>query len=297
MSGPRQTESTRPLVSPFELKLELGIDEKRSWPAGLPAEADVLMAIGAQLMVDDALEEPHQRVLKLLPERLYQAVCRGLVGLTDAQPVASATASAWRVIVGADRSRGAVGSGVDQPALLALIDEATAARETLVASNVFALDVGASAEGLLTALTQAIEVLVHAARFKEQPKVVPAAQPLKPAAAPVARMLAIETVEKKPEKNSKKQAPTGPAGRLKLALAAGLMLVALYVFSGLIPGFRKNGPWVVVGDPDHGKGYLVPGYPGADEAQRSVMIKKLEADGVTVTYEDGEWVLERKPRK
>lgn len=294
MSGTSQPGSGRPVVSPFELTLELRIDEKRAWPGGLPAEAEVLMAIGAQLVVDDALEQAHQRVLKLLPERYYQAVCRGLVGLSGAQPVASATATAWRVILGADRSKGAVGSGVDQPALLALIDEATAARETLLASNVFALDVGASAEALLTALTGAIEVLVHAARFKEQPKVGLAAESSKVAVSPATRS---QAVEKKPEKKAEKSKPTDLAGRLKRALAVGLMLVALYVVSGLIPGFRKNGPWVVVGDPDHGKGYLVPGYPGADEALRSVMIKKLEADGVTVTYDDGEWVLERKPRK
>lgn len=294
MSGARQTESARPVVSPFELKLELAIDEKRSWPASLPAEAEVLMAIGAQLVVDDGLAQPHQRVLELLPDRLYQAVCRGLVGLSDEQPVASATARAWRAIVGADRSKGTVGSGIDQPALLELIDEATAARETLLASNMFALDVGASAEPLLGALTEAIESLVHAARFKEQPKAASAVEPARPAGGPSTRMLAIEAVGKKADKS---KAPTNLGQRLKQVFAVGLFLVALYFVTGLIPGFRKNAPWVVVGDPDYGKGYLVPGYPGADEALRSEMIKKLEADGVRVTFDDGEWVVQRKPKK
>ena len=256
--------------------LVIGFDVGRPWPLGIPAAAQVLQAIGAQAEVDPALQAAHLRVLSLLPEYLYDAARTSLAGATD--PVALATASAWRALVAADRLDAAL--GVDQPALQELINEAVDAREKLLAAGYFALDGGAGAEELMTALGEAVERLVEQAGFRAKARGTPS----------TTRLLSVSDVPAAAEPEVRR----GRAVRWAF-VATVLVTVAFHLTRFVLSDSGE--PWVVVGDVDRGNAFLAPGRPGADEASLRALISDLGSKGLRATKSpSGEWVVARIER-
>ena len=261
---------------PGGLKLELVkkmvcLDTRRPWPLGLPTTDEVLQAIGGQAEVEEALQAAHLRVLSLLPEHLHDAARTSLAGSTE--PVAVATASAWRALVATEFADAAI--GLDQPALQSLIDEAVDAREKLLAAGYFALDGGASAEELMAALGEAVEKLVEKAEFRAKPKSV--------SVGAGAKLLSLASV-----------APEVRRGRA-LRWACGLTVIAtcaLHLVAAFAPA---PAAWVVVGDVDGGQAFVAPSGPEGDEASLQSFLAELEAKGVHATRSaSGEWLLQRK---
>jgi hypothetical protein len=268
----RATEPTLELVPPVAPKV-IGFDVRRPWPLGVPAAADVLQAIGAQAEVDGALQSAHLHVLSLLPEYLYDAARTSLAGSAD--PVAMATASAWRTLIAADHLDAAL--GVDQPALQELINEAVDAREKLIAAGYFALDGGAGAEELLTALGEAVERLVEKAGFRAKAPGTPSDT----------RLLSVEAVPSAVEPEVKR-------GRaLRWAFIATAVVTTAFHLAQFATADAAE-PWVVVGDVDRGHAFLAPGVAGADEASLQARINGLGAQGLQATRSaSGEWVVQR----
>lgn len=250
-------------------------DVRRPWPLGLPIAAEVLEAIGAQAEVEPSLQPAHLRVLSLLPEYLYDAARTNLAGAAD--PLALATASAWRALVAADRLQAAI--GIDQPALQELINEAVDAREKLLAAGYFALDGGAGAEELMAALGEAVECLVEKAGFKARPRAEGTRSET--------RLLSVDSVAAAPE-------PAVRRGRaLRGALAVTVLITTAFHVESLASADPVE-PWVVVGDVDRGHAFLAPGGPGADEASLQVLISELSAKGLRATKAtSGEWTVQR----
>lgn len=203
-----QTLSPEPLVAPAPRPI--GFDGRRPWPLGLPTASEVLEALAARAEVDRPLQAPHRRVVSLLPEQLRDAVRSGQAG-GEANPLALATASAWRTLVANTQLDAAM--GVNHAALSALIDEAVDAREKLLAAGYFALDGGAGADRLVAALDGAIERLLTTARHH-----APGKRPA-PLRAPLA-------------------APTGPRRHraLRRVLWASLLLLSLIGLADLLLG-------------------------------------------------------------
>ena len=256
-------------ASPYELEVApLRIDERRPWPLGLPAEREALEAIADREHLALELKKPHLEVLRLLPEQLLDAARAALAG-TEA-PLAAVAASTWRAMVAAAGAELAL--GVDQPALRALIDEAAAAREKLVALGYFSLDGGAHAEPLLHALGEAIELLVRRARFQAKPKV----RGTKTSA-------------------SGKLVPVRSTSRaLKVVFAAVMLTGAAFHFSGFLENERARAAWVVVGDVDRGRAFLAPAGDSPSEASLQRLIVELKTQGIGATKSSsGEWVLQR----
>lgn len=255
--------------SPYELEVDpLAVDGRRPWPLGVPAGREVLEAIVDRGHVATALMPAHLEVLRLLPEPLMDSVATCLAGTED--PMGSATIDVWRAMVAAAGAEGAL--GVDQPALRALIDEAAAAREKVQALGYFSLDGGASAEPLLHALGEAIELLVKRARFVAKPR-----------------------VRGTRTSASGRLVPVRTTSRAIKAVAAGVMLVAaVFHSSGALEQYRARTSWVVVGDVDRGRAFLAPGGTEPDEASLRALIERLEQQGIGATKSAaGEWVLHR----
>ena len=252
--------------------LPVGFDERRPWPLGLPTLDRVLDAIGGQAEVDEPVQSAHLHVLSLLPENLYEAARTSLAGTND--PLALATASAWRALLAAERIGKAI--AVDQPALQSLIDEAVDAREKILAAGYFALDGGAGAEELLSALGSAIEQLVEQAEFRARAKPV--------SSEPHTRVVSIDV------------ATAVRVGGKALRWAAALtMIITLMVhLSGVITDGTPTA-WVVVGDVDHGYAFVASGGAEGDEASLKAFISQLESKGISATQSPaGEWVLSRQ---
>lgn len=256
-----------PVLAP-EPKL-VSCDERRPWPAGLPAVPDVLEAIGAQAQVAGPLRPVHQRVRALFPEYLVDAVKTSLAGSED--PVGVATAQAWRALVASDQLDAAL--GVDQPALRTLIEEAVDAREKVLAAGYFALDGGAGAEPLTTALAEAIERLVQKAAFKAKPVVAHS------------------------KKSTAARATPSVHRVLRWAFGAVLTATAAFHLSALLADDHPSEPWALVGDVDRGRAFLAPAGPGADEASLQKMIADLKAKGLSAEKSPaGEWIVKRTDR-
>jgi hypothetical protein len=254
------------LVVPPEV---LHFDARRPWPLGLPAASAVLDALGGLAEVDEGLEATHLRVLSLLPMDLHEAVRASLAG--NPAPLALATASTWRALVATDRLDAAL--GIDQPALLALIDEAVDAREKLLALAWFTLDGGADCEALLTLLGESIDLLLNRAGFRARARRARSGGKL------------LFTAPTAPS--------TGP-GRVRLAFLATMLMTAAFHGATFAGAARTNSAWVVVGDVDRGHAFLAPASAGADEASLQTLISQLEAQGVSATKSgSGEWVLHR----
>lgn len=248
-------------------------DLRRPWPLGLPPADAVLEAIVARAEVEEPLQASHLRVLSLLPEHLYDAARTSLAGTPD--PVGLATASAWRTLIALDVSSSA--AGADQAALQALIDEAVDAREKLLAAGYFALDGGASADELMTALGDAVEQLTEKARFRARPK--PRHEGVR------ARLLSIGV--------------SLPAAGTSRTIVLGWACVGTLLFTASVHLYNfatepTPTPWVVVGDVDRGHAYLAPGSPAADEASLRATIATLGSRGLEVIRSaSGEWVVQR----
>ena len=268
-------------LAPAEPTLELvpsaapqvvGFDVRRPWPLGVPSTAMVLQAIGAQAEVDPALQAAHLRVLSLLPEYLYDAARTSLAGAAD--PVALATASAWRALVAADQLETAL--GVDQLGLQELISEAVDAREKLIAAGYFALDGGAGAEELLATLGEAVERLVEKAAFHA-----------KQGTRSNTRLISVCDVPTE-------VTPEVKRGRvLRWVFVATALVTVAFHLSQFLMG-DSGEPWVVVGDVDRGHAFLAPGRPGADETSLQTKIGELGAKGLKITKsQSGEWAVER----
>ena len=255
------------------VKKFISLDVRRPWPLGLPSTDEVLQAIGGHAEVEEALQAAHLRVLSLLPEHLHDAARTSLAGSTE--PVALATASAWRALVATEFAEAAI--GLDQQALQSLIAEAVDAREKLLAAGYFALDGGASAEELMAALGEAVEKLVEKAEFRAKPRAVSEGARTK--------LLAVGDVE------------PGPGRRRGRALrwACGMTVVAtcaIHLVSAFAPA---PAAWVVVGDVDQGQAFVAPAGPEGDEASLQSFLSELEAKGVHATRSAaGEWVLQRE---
>lgn len=254
--------------SPYELAVDpLSVDARRPWPLGVPSGREVLEAISDREHVAPALKAAHQAVSRLLPEQLRDSVTAALGGTDD--PLASVSISAWRAIVAAECMEDAY--GVDQAALRALIDEAAAAREKLLALGYFSLDGGASAEPLLHALGEAIEVLVKRARFVAKPR-----------------------VRRTTSASGKLRAVRATSRVLKAACAATVLIAAVFHLNGALEERRARRAWVVVGDVDRGRAFLAPGGTEPDEAALQALIKQLQTQGIAATKSaSGEWVLHR----
>ena len=262
---PAPEEPTLALV-----KTVVAMDGRRPWPLGVPPSGKVLEAIGAHAEVEEALQAAHLRVLSLLPEHLYDAARTSLAGTDD--PVALATASAWRTLVAADFADAAI--GVDQPGLQMLIDEAVDAREKLLAAGYFALDGGASAEELMSALGNAIDHLVEKAQFRAKGK--------PGSARPATRVIEPEQVAR-------------PGHGLALRWACAVTVIATLAFHLFTFFSADRGSWVVVGDVDRGHAFIAPAGPEADESSLQLLVSQLEAKGLQVTKTaSGEWELHRK---
>lgn len=247
-------------------------DVRRPWPLGLPLASEVLQAIAANAEVDEPLQAAHLRVLSMLPEHLYDAARTSLAGAAD--PVALATAGAWRVLVAVERAN--VALGVDQGALRALIDEGVEARETLLAAGYFALDGGASAEDLLAALGEAIEELTELAAFKMTPK--------RERTETETRLLSVASGD-----------PEAMRGKpLRWVFAATVLFTAAFHLVTLL-GEAAPAPWMVVGDVDRGRAFVAPGSAAADDASLKDFLAQLEAQGLSAKKSaTGEWVLQRR---
>lgn len=248
-------------------------DGRRPWPLGLPSAHEVLESIGAQAEVEPSLQAAHLRVLSLLPEHLYDAARTSLAGVSD--PVALATASAWRAMVASDQLDAAI--GVDQPALQELINEAVDAREKLLAAGYFALDGGESAVELMVALGEAIDRLVARAKFKAPPTPVgvPSANKL------VSVELLIGTAELRRK-------------LLRWALVATFIFTSLFHLSRLVGQEPAPGPWVVVGDVERGHAFIAPTGPTADDASLQQFLIQIEDHGLCARQSaSGEWVVEK----
>ncbi|MDP1829007.1 MAG: hypothetical protein Q8L48_37440 [Archangium sp.] len=252
---------------------QVAFDERRPWPLGLPAAHEVLQAITALAEVDEPLQAAHLRVLSMLPEHLYDAARTSLAGAED--PVAAATASAWRVLVAVERSNLAL--GVDHASLQALIDEGVEARETLLAAGYFALDGGASADELMAALGEAIEQLARLAAFKAKPRPERTGTDT--------RLLSFGAAAD----------PEAVRGRpLRWVFAATMLFTAAFHLVGIV-GQQAPAPWVVVGDVDRGRAFVAPGSAAADDASLKTFLSQLEAQGLSATKAaTGEWVLQRR---
>ena len=259
-------------MSPFELLVDsVGLDERRPWPLGLPTRGEVLEAIGGQVEVEELMQPAHLRVLSLLPENLYEAARTSLAGTDD--PLALATASAWRTLLAAERIKNAI--AVDQPALQALIDEAVDAREKILAAGYFALDAGVGAEELLAALGSAIEQLVEQAEFRARAKPVNSA--------PLTRDVAIG-----------KASDVVRGKSLRWAFALTMIVTLMVHLSGMLTDGTPTA-WVVVGDVDRGHAYVASGGAEADEASLKEFILQLETKGIYAKQSPaGEWVLTRE---
>lgn len=272
---PEEPASSEPTLelAPTPAPMVIGFDVRRPWPLGVPSAVEVLQAIGARAEVDSALQAAHLRVLSLLPEYLYDAARTSLAGAAD--PVALATASAWRTLVAADQLDAAL--GVDQPALQALINEAVDAREKLLAAGYFALDGGAGAEELLAALGEAVERLVEKAGFRAKARGTPSDT----------RLISVSDVP--PE-----AAPEVRRGRmLRWVFVATALITAAFHLSQFVLG-DSGEPWVVVGDVDRGHAFLARGRPAADEASLEATVSGLGAKGLRATKSpSGEWIVER----
>ncbi len=255
--------------SPYELAVDpLAVDARRPWPLGVPSGREVLEAIADRGDVGSKLRTAHLAVLQLLPGALRDSAAAALGG-TDS-PLASVSISVWRSMVAAACVDDAL--GVDQPALRLLIDEAVAARESVVALGYFSLDGGASAEPLLEALGEAIEQLVQRARFVARPRV-------RRTATSASGTLTVVPLTSRV---------------LKAAAALAVVIAALFHLSGAIEERRARRAWVVVGDVDRGRAFLAPGGTEADEAGLRALIQQLERQGIAASKSaNGEWVLHR----
>ena len=270
--SPPPAEEPQPELAAVEAK-RVTFDVRRPWPLGLPVASAVLEAIVAQAEVDEPLREAHLRVLSLLPEHLYDAARTSLAGTVD--PIGLATASAWRTLIAVDLSSSV--PGFDPAALRSLIDEAVDAREKLLAAGYFALDGGASAEELMSALGEAIERLTEKARFRAKTKVLGAHADT--------RLLAVNA-----------ELPAAGAARgsvLRWAFATAFLFSAsVHLFNFMSEEAPPS--WVVVGNVDRGHAVLAPGSAAADDASRKAAMVELGAKGIKATKsESGEWVLQR----
>ncbi len=261
-------------MSAAELLVDpVGFDERRPWPLGLPTQGRVLEAIGGQSEVDELMKSAHLRVLSMLPENLHEAARTSLAG-TD-NPLALATASAWRALLAADRISHAI--AVDQPALHTLIHEAVDAREKILAAGYFALDGGAGAEELLSALGSAIEQLVEQAEFRAR---------VRPVNSQPQTRVSIDEADKAP------QVVWGKA--LRWTFTTTMLITLLVQLSGVLTDGTPTA-WVVVGDVDHGHAYVASGGAEADEASLREFISQLETRGIYANQSPaGEWVLSRQ---
>jgi hypothetical protein len=247
-------------------------DERRPWPLGLPTAREVLESIGAQAEVEPSLQAAHLRVLSLLPEHLYDAARTSLAGV--AEPVALATASAWRAMVASDQMDAAI--GVDQPALQALINEAVDAREKLLAAGYFALDGGESAVELMVALGEAIDRLVARAEFKAAPG---------PVAVPSATKLPSEASLGAEEQRRR---------LLRWAMVVTFIITSVFHLSRLLGREPTPAPWAVVGDVERGRAFVAPTGPDSDDASLQQFLAQLEDKGLCARQSaSGEWVVEK----
>ena len=259
--------------SPYELEVApLRVDERRPWPLGVPAEREVLEAIVGREHLGLELKKRHLEVLRLMPEQLLDAA-RAALGGTE-EPLAAVAASAWRTMVAASGAELAL--GVDQPALRALIDEAAAAREKLVALGYFSLDGGTQAEPLLHTLGEAIELLVKRAQFQAKPKVRGAKTSASGNLMPV----------------------RSTSRALKGIFAVVVVAVAAFHLSGFLENQRARTAWVVVGEVDRGRAFLAPAGDSPSEASLQRLIVELKTQGIGATKApSGEWVLERSRKE
>ncbi len=251
----------------------VAFDERRPWPLGLPTRGQVLEAIGGQAEVDEHVQPSHLHVLSLLPENLYEAARTNLAGTDD--PLALATASAWRALLAVERMGNAI--AVDQPALQALIAEAVDAREKILAAGYFALDGGAGAEELLSALGAAIEQLAEQAAFRTPAKRVNAE--------PHAPVVSIDAAGNQPRVRGK---------ALRWGVAMTMITTLLVHLSGVITDGTAT-EWVVVGDVDRGHAFVASGGAEGDAASLKAFLSQLESKGIHAAQSPtGEWVLSRK---
>lgn len=265
-----QAIAPAPGPSPYELAVDpLSVDARRPWPLGVPSGREVLEAISDREHVGRAVKAAHQAVSRMLPEQLRDSVAAALGG-TD-NPLASVSISVWRAIVAAGCMEDAY--GVDQAALRALIDEAAAAREKLLALGYFSLDGGAGAEPLLHALGEAIEALVKRARFVAKPRVRRSTT----------------------SASGNSRAVRATSRVLKAACVATMLIAGVFHLNDALEQRRARRAWVVVGDVDRGRAFLAPGGTEPDEAALQELIKQLETQGIGATRSAaGEWILQRK---